>query len=80
MGSKSEKKYLYDAQQSVDPIYEDLREKQDFFDFEQTKLLRRAVKRQVEIMGNATEHLLEYYCTSVRQVTSLAQRLPTRCI
>ncbi|MBQ3239377.1 MAG: DUF86 domain-containing protein [Bacteroidaceae bacterium] len=59
MGKKSVKKYLYDVQQSVDSIFEYLGEKRDFFEYERNKLLRRAVERELEIIGEAVKHLLE---------------------
>lgn len=59
MGHRSLKKYLYDIQQSIDSINEYLGEKRDFFAYEQNKLLRRAVERELEIIGEAVNHLLE---------------------
>ena len=59
MGQRSLKKYLYDIQQSIDSINEYLGEKQDFFAYEQNKQLRRAVERELEIIGEAVNHLLE---------------------
>ena len=59
MGKKSVKKYLYDVQQSVNSIFEYLGEKRDFFEYERNKLLRRAVERELEIIGEAVKHLLE---------------------
>lgn len=57
MGKKSVKKYLYDVQQSVDSIFEYLGEKRDFFEYERNKQLRRAVERELEIIGEAVKHL-----------------------
>lgn len=51
MGKRSLKKYLYDIQQSIDSIYEYLGEKRDFFEYERNKQLRRAVERELEIIG-----------------------------
>lgn len=51
MGHRSLRKYLYDIQQSIDSINEYLGEKRDFFVYEQNKLLRRAVERELEIIG-----------------------------
>ena len=48
MGQRSLRKYLYDIQQSIDSIREYLGEKRDFFAYEQNKLLRRAVERELE--------------------------------
>lgn len=59
MGQRSLRKYLYDIQQSIDSINEYLGEKRDFFAYEQNKQLRRAVERELEIIGEAVNHLLE---------------------
>lgn len=58
MGNRSLKKYLYDVQQSIDSIYEYLGNKRDFFEYERNKQLRRAVERELEIIGEAVNHLL----------------------
>ena len=52
------KKYLYDVQQSIVSIYEYLGNKRDFFEYESNKQLRRAVERELEIIGEAVNHLL----------------------
>ena len=57
MGNRSLKKYLYDIQQSIISIYEYLGEKRDFFEYERNKQLRRAVERELEIIGEAVNHL-----------------------
>ncbi len=59
MAKRSLKKYLYDVQQSIDSINEYLGEKRDFFAYEQNKQLRRAVERELEIIGEAVNHLLD---------------------
>lgn len=51
-------KYLYDIQQSILSIEEYLGDKRDFLAYEQNKLLRRAVERELEIIGEAANHLL----------------------
>lgn len=51
-------KYLYDMQQSILSIYEYLGDKRDFIVYENNKLLRRAVERELEIIGEAANHLL----------------------
>ena len=53
MGNRSLKKYLYDVQQSIVSIYEYLGNKRDFFEYESNKQLRRAVERELEIIGEA---------------------------
>lgn len=61
MGNRSLKKYLYDVQVAIDSIYEYLGEKRDFFAYEQNKQLRRAVERELEIIGEAVNHLLDLH-------------------
>lgn len=61
MENRSLKKYLYDVQVSIESIYEYLGEKRDFFAYEQNKQLRRAVERELEIIGEAVNHLLDLY-------------------
>ena len=58
MGNRSLKKYLYDVQLSIVSIYEYLGNKRDFFEYESNKQLRRAVERELEIIGEAVSHLL----------------------
>ena len=52
------KKYLYDIKESVDSIYEYLGDKHDFFEYQQNKLLRRAIEREFEIIGEAMNRIL----------------------
>ena len=52
-------KYLYDIQQSIDSINEYLGIKRDFLVYEENKLLRRAVERELEIIGEAANRLLQ---------------------
>ncbi len=59
MGHRSLGKYLYDVQQSILSIEEYLGEKRNFLAYQQNKLLRRAVERELEIIGEAVKHLLE---------------------
>lgn len=59
MGKRSVQKYLYDIQQSILSIEEYLGTKRDFIAYEQNKLLRRAVERELEIIGEATNYLLD---------------------
>ena len=55
--ARSIQKYLYDIQQSISSIEEYLGEKRDFFAYEQNKLLRRAVERELEIIGRQRHYL-----------------------
>ncbi len=53
------KKYLYDIKVSIESIYEYLGDKRDFFEYQQNKLLRRAIEREIEIIGEATNRILK---------------------
>mgnify|MGYP000025554414 CR=1 FL=1 len=46
----SAKKYLYDILVSIESILDYIGEKRDFKDYLQSKILRRAVEREIEIM------------------------------
>ena len=51
-------KYLHDIDEAVDSIFEYLGDKRDFNHYAQNKLLRRAVERELEIIGEATNRIL----------------------
>lgn len=51
--------YLLDISTSINSIYEYLGEKRDFNSYESNKLIRRAVERELEIIGEATNNLLK---------------------
>ena len=53
------KKYLYDILVSAKSIFDYLGEKRDFTVYENDKLLRRAVEREFEIIGEATNRILK---------------------
>lgn len=52
-------KYLYDIKVSIDSIYDYLGDKRDFNDYKANKLLRRAIERELEIIGEATSRILK---------------------
>jgi len=52
------KKYLYDILTSIDSINEYLGGKRNFFEYQNNKLLRRGVEREIEIMGEAMNRAL----------------------
>ncbi len=47
------KKHLYDIKVSIDSIEEFVGERKNFVDYQENKLLRRAVEREIEIIGEA---------------------------
>lgn len=53
------KKHLYDINVSINSIYEYLGDKKDFHEYLNNKLLRRAVERELEIIGEAINRALK---------------------
>lgn len=58
MENRNVKKYLYDIKQSIDSINEYLGENRNFFRYQENKQLRRAVERELEIIGEAVNKAL----------------------
>jgi uncharacterized protein with HEPN domain len=54
------KKYLFDIKTSIDSIFDFLGEKRDFFEYQNNKLLRRGVEREIEIIGEAMNRILRF--------------------
>ena len=53
------KKYVLDISNAIDSIYEYLGPKRNFNSYESNKLLRRAVERELEIIGEAVNRLIK---------------------
>ncbi len=53
------KKYLFDIQISIDSINDYLGTARNFFDYQNNKLLRRGVEREIEIIGEAMSQILK---------------------
>jgi len=53
------KKYLFDIKTSIDSIFDYLGETKDFFEYQENKLLRRGIEREIEIIGEATNKILK---------------------
>jgi len=53
------KKHLFDINTSIDSINNFLGEKRDFFEYQENKLLRRGIEREIEIIGEAMSRILK---------------------
>jgi len=53
------KKNLYDVNVSINSIFEYLGDKRDFTEYMNNKLLRRAIEREIEIIGEAINRALK---------------------
>jgi uncharacterized protein with HEPN domain len=69
------KKYLFDIQTSINSINEYLGSKRDFNEFENNKLLRRGIEREIEIIGEAANRICKIDSTinidNVRKIIDL---------
>ena len=52
------KKYLFDIKIAIDSINDYLGENRNFFEYQKNKLLRRGIEREIEIIGEATNRIL----------------------
>jgi uncharacterized protein with HEPN domain len=68
-------KYLFDIQTSIDSIDEYLGDKKDFNQYQNNKLLRRGIERELEIIGEAANRILkldpEIEIDNVRKIVDL---------
>ena len=53
------KKYLFDIKTSIESINSYLGETRNFFEYQNNKLLRRGIERELEIIGEAMSKLLK---------------------
>lgn len=53
------KKYLFDIKTSIESINDYLGDNRDFFKYQQNKLLRRGIEREIEIIGEAMSRILK---------------------
>jgi uncharacterized protein with HEPN domain len=69
------KKYLYDIIVSINSIYEYLGKNRDFNYYLENKLLRRAVERELEIIGEASNRIMkldsEFPIDNARKIVDL---------
>lgn len=72
------KKYLYDILESVDSI-EDFIAEINFLQYQQNKMVRRAVEREFEIIGEAMNELLKIdknlKITSAKRIIGMRNRV-----
>ena len=52
-------KYLFDIKSSIDSINDYLGDTRDFNEYENNKLLRRGIEREIEIIGEAANRILK---------------------
>jgi uncharacterized protein with HEPN domain len=52
-------KYLFDIQSSIDSINDYLGDKRDFHTYQNNKLLRRGIERELEIIGEAANRIFK---------------------
>ena len=73
------KKYLFDIRESIDSINKYLSDKRDFMAYLENKMLRRAVEREFEIIGEAMSKIEKLdstiKITSKRQIISMRNRV-----
>jgi uncharacterized protein with HEPN domain len=53
------RKYLFDINTSIESIFDFLGDKRDFIDYQNNKLLRRGVEREIEIIGEAMNRIMK---------------------
>jgi len=53
------KKYLFDIKTSIDSVEEYLGAERNFFIYQENKLLRRGIEREIEIIGEAMNRILK---------------------
>lgn len=66
------KKYLFDINTSIDSIFEYLGDERNFLEYQNNKLLRRGIEREIEIIGEATNRILkidpDFNLSNARQI------------
>ena len=72
-------KYLYDIKESIESIENFLGDKRDFNIYRQDKMLRRAIEREFEIIGEAMHRIdkiePDIAITSKNQIISMRNRV-----
>ena len=76
---KSIQPWLEDILQSIDEIEEFLPEKRNFFEFQKDLKTRKAIERNIEIIGEAANRILnensEIKITNVRKIVDTRNRI-----
>jgi uncharacterized protein with HEPN domain len=66
------KKYFFDIKTSIESIFDFLGEKWDFYEYQNNKLLRRGIEREIEIIGEAMNRIMkitpEIHIENARQI------------
>ena len=52
-------KYLFDIKTSIESIYDYLGDERNFLEYQNNKLLRRGIEREIEIIGEAVNRILK---------------------
>ncbi len=63
------KKFLFDIKEAVDSIFAYLGDERDFFVYNENKMMRRAVEREFEIIGEAMSCILKIDSSFPRRST-----------
>lgn len=73
------KKYLFDIKESIDSIERYLGEKRDFTIYQENKMLRRAIEREFEIIGEAMNRIdkfdLSIQISNKKQIIDMRNRV-----
>ena len=70
------KRYLYDIKIAITSIFSYLGDKQNFFEYQKNKLLRRGIEREFEIIGEAVNRILKKDTTII--ITNARRIVQTR--
>jgi len=73
------KKFLYDIKESIDSIEDYLGDKRDFKVYQSNKMLRRAIAREFEILGEAMSRIVKLdekiNITTKKQIINMRNRV-----
>src|SRR5690554_4584688 len=69
--------WLEDILRSIDEIFEFLREKRDFFEFQKDLKTKKAIERNIEIIGEAVNRITNYKNAEI-EIQNASQIIGTR--